>query len=101
MCFTMKAKDIAGETEQPILAQYDKTNRILVDGSALITQSQIIREPSFRLDGEYPGFGDLLLAESAAGSKRTTSIRPDTCWTEFNDPNMIDRLPSVGIQAPS
>jgi lipopolysaccharide export system permease protein len=94
---TMKAKDIAGENEQPILAQYDKTNRVLIDGRSLVTLSQLIREPSFRLDGDYPGFGDLLLAQSAR-------------WVEANDehpagyllegvqrPDHIDRLPSVGV----
>ena len=95
---TMKAKDLSGETEQPILAKYDKTNRVLVDGSALITQSRVIREPSFRLDGDYPGFGDLLIARSAR-------------WVEANDqhpsgyliegvqrPERIDHLPTVGFQ---
>ena len=64
----------------------------------LVTLSQLIREPSFRFDGDYPGFGDLLLAQSAR-------------WVEANDehpsgyllegvqrPDHIDRLPSVGVR---
>ncbi len=95
---TMKSKDIAGENEQPILAQYDKTNRVLIDGSSLVTLSQVIREPSFRLDGDYPGFGDLLLADSAAWMDATDEHPAGYLLDGVQRPDQVDRLPSVGVQ---
>lgn len=94
---TMKAKDIAGETEQPILAKYDKANRILVDGRSLITQSQIIREPSFRIDGDYPGFGDMLLAGTATWVEANPQHPSGYFLDGVQRPEEIDRLPSVGV----
>jgi lipopolysaccharide export system permease protein len=94
---TMKAKDITGETEQPILAQYDKTNRILIDGTALVTQSQVIRAPSFRLDGDYPGFGDLLLADSARWVAANDQHPAGYLLDLVQRPEQIDHLPSVGV----
>ncbi len=96
--FTLKAKDVAAEAEQSILPQYDKTNRILLDGTALITQSQIIREPSFRLYGDYPGFGDLLLAESARWLEANDQHPAGYLLDGIQRPELIDRLPSVGLQ---
>jgi lipopolysaccharide export system permease protein len=96
--FTLRAKDVAAEAEQSILPQYDKTNRILVDGTALITQSQIIREPSFRLYGDYPGFGDLLLAESARWLEANDQHPAGYLLDGIQRPELIDRLPSVGLQ---
>ena len=94
---SMKAKDIAGEMEQPILAQYDKTNRVVVDGSTLLTQSKIIREPSFRLDGDYPGFGDLLVAGSARWVEANAEHGSGYLLEGVQRPELIDQLPSVGI----
>jgi lipopolysaccharide export system permease protein len=94
---TMKAKDITGDTEQPILAQYDKTNRVLIDGTALATQSQVIRAPSFRLDGDYPGFGDLLLADSARWIDANEEHPAGYLLDFVQRPEHIDRLRSVGV----
>lgn len=93
----MKAKVMAGESEQPILANYDKINRILVDGTALIANSQVIRAPSFRLDGDYPGFGDLLLARSARWVEANAQHPAGYLLEGVQRPEQIDRLPSVGI----
>ena len=93
----MKAKDIAGENEQPILAQYDKANRVLVDGSSLLTLSRVIREPSFRLDGVYPGFGDLLLAQSARWLDANAQHPSGYLLDGVQRPDVIDELPSVGV----
>lgn len=94
---TMKAKDIAGENEQPILAKYDKANRVLVDGTSLVTQSQVIREPNFRLDGDYAGFGDLLLAESGKWLDANDQHPSGYLLDGVQRPEQIDRLPSVGV----
>lgn len=95
---TMKAKEVAGTAEQAILPQYDKTNRILVDGSALVTQLRVIREPSFRLYGDYPGFGDLLLARSARWLDATDEHPAGYLLDGVERPELIDRLPSVGLE---
>lgn len=95
---TMKAKDISGENEQPILAQYDKVNRVLIDGSSLVTLSQVIREPSFRLDGDYPGFGDLLLANSARWLDADDQHPAGYLLDGVQRPDRIDQLRSVGVQ---
>lgn len=94
---TMKAKDIAGENEQPILAQYDKTNRILIDGSSLVTLSRLIREPSLRLDGDYPGYGDLILAGSAQWREANGEHPAGYLLDGVQRPDQIDQLPSIGV----
>jgi len=95
---TMKSKDIGGEVEQPVLAQYDKVNRVLIDGAALLATSEWIREPSLRLDGEYPGFGDLLLAESAKWYPANEDHPAGYLLTGVHRPERIDQLASVGLQ---
>lgn len=92
---TMKAKDITGTTEQPILAKYDKTSRVLVDGLALITKKQTIREPSFHLDGDFPGFGDLLLAGNAKWVESTKDHPSGYLFDHVQRPDGIDQLASV------
>ena len=94
---TMKAQDIAGENQQPILAQYDQANRVLIDGSSLLTLSRVVREPSFRLDGVYPGFGDLLLAQSARWLDASGEHPSGYLLDGVQRPDVIDELPSVGV----
>ncbi|WP_145169209.1 LptF/LptG family permease [Rubripirellula lacrimiformis] len=94
---SMKAKDITGESEQPILAQYDKVNRVLIDGKSLIAQSGRVIEPSFRLDGEYPGYGDLLLARSGVWMEASADHPGGYLLDGVQRPEDIDALPSVGI----
>lgn len=95
---TMKTKDISGEKEQPIMAQYDKMNRILLDGAGLLPKSQTIRQPSLRIDGDYPGFGDLLVAQNARWLPATKDHPAGYLLEGVQRPEQIDRLPSVGIQ---
>ncbi len=92
---TMKAKDITGESEQPILAKYDKTSRILVDGTSLLTHERVIRQPSFRLDGDYPGYGDLLMADSAKWVEANDQHPSGYLLQQVRRPEQIDQLPSV------
>ncbi|MFK8110944.1 MAG: LptF/LptG family permease [Rubripirellula sp.] len=94
---TMKTKDISGDTEQPILAQYDKMNRILVDGTALSPKSKTIREPSLRIDGDYPGYGDLLVATSARWVDESPEHPAGYLFDGVRRPEHIDQLPSVGV----
>lgn len=94
---TMKAKDITGATEQPILAQYDKSNRVLIDGTSLMAQSRTIQLPSFRLDGDYPGFGDLLMADSARWLDANEQHPAGYLLNLVQRPENIDQLRSVGV----
>ena len=94
---TMKSKDIRGETAQPVLAQYDKMNRALIDGKSLLATSGLIHDPSFRLDGDYPGFGELLLAESAQWLEATESRPEGYLLTDVRRPSNVDTLASVGV----
>ncbi|MEM8666741.1 MAG: LptF/LptG family permease [Planctomycetota bacterium] len=95
---TMKSRDIAGETAQPVLAQYDKMNRALIDGKSLLAQSKLIQDPSFRLDGDYPGYGEILLAESAQWYDAEAGRPAGYLLTGVNRPEKIDELMSVGVQ---
>lgn len=92
---TMKAKDLTGESEQPILAKYDKTSRVLVDGTSLLTNDRVIREPSFRLDGDYPGYGDALLAATAKWVEANDQHPSGYLLDHVHRPEAIDQLPSV------
>ncbi len=94
----MKSKSIAGETEQPILAQYDKANRILIDGTSLLPQTKLIREPSFRLDGTYPGFDEVMVAKSAQWLDADGQRPAGYLLSEVQLPENIDSLASVGFR---
>lgn len=92
---TMEAEDIGGEIEHAILPRDDLTSGILIEGQSLRTPSDVIVEPSFRLYGDYPGFGDLLLARSATW-QRAEGGRPSGYRLEgVRRPEHIDRLPSA------
>ncbi len=93
---SMKAKDITGESEQPILAQYDKVNRVLIDGRSLMASTKRVSEPSFRIDGDYPGFGDLLLATSATWVDADQNHPAGYLLDGVQRPENIDGLPTVG-----
>ncbi len=69
----------------------------MVDGSSLLTQSQIIREPSFRLYGDYAGFGDLLLGQSARWVEANEQHPAGYLLDGIQRPELIDQLPSVGL----
>jgi len=93
----MKSKDIAGENEQPILAQYDKANRILIDGTSLLPQTKVIHEPNFRLDGMYPGFGEVMVAKSAQWFDVEASRPAGYLLSGVELPEQVDAIASVGL----
>lgn len=62
---SLKSKPAGGDLPQPILAQYDKVHRILIDGRSVRAASRAIESPSLRLDGDYSGWGDAVIARSA------------------------------------
>lgn len=95
----MKTGNIAGESEQPILAQYDKANQILIDGSSLLPQTKMIHQPSFRLEGTYPGFGDVLVAKSAQWFDAEGERPAGYLLSEVQLPEEIDSLASVSLRS--
>lgn len=62
---SMKSKDLSGDAPQPILPSYDKISGILLEGKSIRPRSKEIILPSFRIDVDYPGFGDSIEALSA------------------------------------
>ena len=94
---SMKSKDISGESEQVILAQYDEANRILIDGTSLLPQTKVIQEPNFRLDGKYPGFGEAMVAQSAQWLDAKGSRPSGYLLSGVQLPEKIDSIPSVGL----
>lgn len=62
---TMKAEDLNGEIEQSVRPTFDRFAGILIEGSQLQTKARKIEKPNFRIDSEYAGFGDMLIAEEA------------------------------------
>ena len=96
---SMKSKDISGESEQPILAQYDKANLILIDGASLRPKSKQIREPSLRLDGDYPGFGEVLVADSGQWIEGDPERPSGYLISGVRLPENIDQIASVGLRS--
>lgn len=94
---TMNAKDITGDAEQPIRAKYDKTSRVLVDGTALRAKDQVILEPSFRIDGDFEGFGDLLLATTATWQEADDRHPSGYLIEGVQRPERIDQLASASF----
>ncbi len=94
----LKAKDWSGEASQPIRAQYDTVNRILIDGRALQTKTRTILNPTFRLDGDYPMYGDMMLGDSAIWLDATADHGSGYLIDGVQRPEKIDDLPSVGFK---
>ncbi len=95
---TMKSKDIAGERGQLVKAQYDKINRVLIDGKLLFVPSHRIEGPSFQLYGEYPGYSDLLLASSAQWMEADENHPAGYLLSRVTRPENIDQVASVDFQ---
>ena len=92
---SMKAKDISGSTEQSVKAKYDKISRVLVDATSMDGRKGVLNEPSFRLDGDYPGFGDLLLAKSAVWVEANKNLPAGYLLEDVERPLEIDSVSSV------
>ena len=92
----MKPHEMEKEAEQPILPCYDLTGGVLIEGSALLPRSKRIIHPNFRLDGDYPGFGELISAESAQWFDARDGRPSGYLLSGVNRPEKIDFLESVG-----
>ena len=94
---TMKANDVSRNTEQSILAKYDRANRILIDGKTLYVQRRLIDEPSFRIDGDLAGFGDLLSADTATWREASANHPCGYLLTGVKSPERIDQMASATV----
>jgi lipopolysaccharide export system permease protein len=94
----MKAKDFGGDSEQPVLPNYDRTSGILFEGAALKAQLRQIRQPNFRVYGDFAGFGDLLLAEYADWLPADENHRSGYLLRGVTRPESIDQIRSAGTQ---
>ena len=93
---SMKAKNITGIAEEPILAQEDKPSGILFDGKSIQPKKRLITDPNFRLYGDYPGYGDMLMAKSATWHEATPQRPSGYLLDGVRRPENIDQLPSLG-----
>lgn len=93
-----KAKDISGEREERITPQMDYMNRVFLDGAGLIATQRLIREPRFRLDGNYTGFGELLMASTAQWREADENHGTGYLLEGVELPESIDAIPSLGLE---
>jgi lipopolysaccharide export system permease protein len=93
---SMKAKDIGGEGEQSVLPSYDRTSGILFEGRSIVAKRALIRNPSFHLYGDFPGFGDLLVAESAVWEVADANHASGYRLSGVRSPENIDLIDSRG-----
>jgi lipopolysaccharide export system permease protein len=92
---SMKAKDLTGSAEQSVKAKYDKVNRILVDATSMDGRNGVLNDPSFRLDGDYGKFGDLLLATNATWVEHHPKLPAGYLLEGVSRPLDVDTVPSV------
>jgi len=93
---SMKKKDLTGDAEQPILPSYDKISGILLQGKAIRPRSRQLVEPSFRLDADYPGFGDSVVSVSAQWLPADQSHPEGYLMQGVHTPPAIDHIASTG-----
>lgn len=93
---SMKAKDISVDAEQPVLPNYDRTSCILFEGAGLKAQRREIRKPNFRIYGDFAGFGDLLLADTAHWLTADENHTSGYLLRGVISPESIDQIPSAG-----
>lgn len=97
----MKSRDIGSDGWQEVTAKYDKVRRILVDGERIRVSDGQLTRPQLRVDGNYPGFGDMIIAdnaywESASGAGSGEVSRPSGFrLVEVRRPDGIDQMASV------
>nr|WP_220498470.1 LptF/LptG family permease [Rhodopirellula sp. JC639] len=93
---SMKSKDLSGDAPQPILPSYDKISGILLEGQSIRPRSKEIQHPSFRLDVDYPGFGEALVSVSARWLPADANHGEGYLMQQVITPVAIDDIPSAG-----
>jgi lipopolysaccharide export system permease protein len=93
---SMKSKDLSGDAPQPILPSYDKISGILLEGESIRPRSKQIIHPSFRLDADYAGFGEAIVATSAQWLPANGQHAEGYLMQGVQLPAEIDSIASVG-----
>jgi lipopolysaccharide export system permease protein len=95
---SFKAKKVFEDGEEPVSQQMDYMNRVYLDGDGLNAKTNLIHGPSFRLDGDYTGFGELLVADTAQWVEADANHDAGYLLNAVEFPVSIDDLSSVGIE---
>ena len=95
---SFKAKNVFTDGSEPISQQMDYMNRVFIDGSRINVKTNMIHEPSFRLDGDYSGFGELLVAKTAQWMETDNNHQAGYLLNGVEFPEAIDQLGSVGLE---
>ena len=95
---SFKAKKVFADGEEPISHQKDYMNQVSLDGVGLDVKTNLIHHPSFRLDGDYPGFGELLVADTAQWLEADAKHDAGYLLNDVEFPAAIDELGSVGLE---
>ena len=88
--------DLTGDAPQPILPSYDNVKGILLEGESIRPRSKLVLKPSFRLDGDYGEFGEILSAESAQWFPGGAGSPEGYLLQNVRLPENIDDLVSTG-----
>ncbi|TWT84007.1 putative permease YjgP/YjgQ family protein [Planctomycetes bacterium CA13] len=94
----MKPKELEQESQQLMLPCDDRTSGILIEGAAILPRSKRIIQPSFRLEGDYQGFGGLITAATAQWTEATEDHPCGYLVDGTLRPENIESLPSAGTQ---
>ena len=94
---SMKPKDLTGDAEQDVMPCYDESSRILFEGQSLQAKSRKIKQPSFRLHGDYRAYGDLLSGDTAQWLPATDQHPAGFLVDSVKHPQKIDHIQSIGM----
>lgn len=95
---SFKAKKVFADGEEPVSLKKDYMNRVYLDGEGIDVKNKLIHRPSFRLDGDYPGFGELLVADTAQWLEADVKHDAGYLLNDVEFPVSIDELGSVGLE---
>ncbi len=93
---SMKLKEIGDDVSQPVLPSYDRTSGILFEGASLVANQQLVNRPNLRVYGDFPGFGDLLLADSAQWLEADANHPSGYLLRNVKRPEKVDQIRSIG-----
>lgn len=94
---SMKSKDLSGDAPQPILPNYDNISGILLEGESIRPRSKQIIHPSFRIDVDYEGFGEAIVANTAQWLPADDQHDEGYLLQGVHTPEAIDGIPSAAV----
>lgn len=93
----MKARDLAGDTEQPLLPCYDTMAGVLIKGKSLVVLRKEIVAPAFKIHPLLPEFGQQLNADVAHWIEAKEGRPSGYLLSGVSSPQDIDSLPSQSL----